>query len=71
MRESVTTQKPTNTNLNNGQNAIYNDEYLEESQKNLFTEHSNQNQHYYLTKWSLPNFQIRTVKRSNSWYYLQ
>ena len=63
-------QKPTNANLNNGQDAIYNDEYLKESLKNLFTEHSNQNQHCYLSKWSSPNFQIRTVKQCYGWYYL-
>ena len=63
-----TALNPKNTNLNNGQDAIYKDGYLEESLKNLFTEHSNQNQHYYLTKWSSPNFQIRTVKRSNGRY---
>ncbi len=57
------TQKHTNTKLKNGQDPIYNDEYLEESLTNLFAVHANQNQHYYLTKCSSPNFQIRIVER--------
>ena len=63
-------QKPTNANLNNGQDAIYNDQYLEECLKNLFAENSIQNKHYYLTKWCSPHFQNRIFERSNGWYYL-
>ena len=57
---------PKNIKPNNGQDAIYKDEDLEVSLKNLFREQSNQIDHHYYNKWALPSFHTRRVKRSKS-----